>query len=197
MTGKGTKCSLPENCVIFMTTNAGSAFLDKINEFNNRYNQEAENNKDILKISLQLGLDSNGNKSQEHSTVGELIDRITKTFAMKTVKNKETIKKFIKNCIEDTVKELNKINQNIVLSSEENIEIENIYEKHIKEEESSMRRIKEQTSNAIKNAFTDFILTADNINLNKYSGPQKTIKLKWENDEFKCEEEENGDEAEN
>ena len=65
MTGKGTKCSLPENCVIFMTTNAGSAFLDKINEFNNRYNQEAENNKDILKISLQLGLDSNGNQKNE------------------------------------------------------------------------------------------------------------------------------------
>ena len=115
---------------------------------------------------------------------------------MKTVKNKETIKSFIKNCIEDTVKELNKINQNIVLSSEENIEIENIYEKHIKEEESSMRRIKEQTSNAIRDAFTDFIIT-NNIILKEYIGPQKRVKLKWENDEFKCEEEENGDEAEN
>ena len=196
-TGKGTNCRLPKNCVIFMTTNAGSGFLDNFKKFNDTYRQNAKNNADIINISLRLGLNSNGCQNKEHSTVGELIDRITKTFAMKTVKNKETIKKFIKNCIEDTVKELNKINQNIVLSSEENIEIENIYEKHIKEEESSMRRIKEQTSNAIKNAFTDFILTADNINLNKYSGPQKTIKLKWENDEFKCEEEENGDEAEN
>ena len=53
-----------------------------------------------------------------------------------------------------------------------------------------MRRIKEQTNNAIRGAFTDFILTAD-INLKGYSGPQKTIKLKWENNAFKCEEEGN------
>ena len=195
-TGKGTNCRLPENCVIFMTTNAGSCFLDKIEEFNAKYEQNAKDNADIIEISLRLGLDSNGNQSKEHSTVGELIDRITKTFAMKTVKDKETIKNFIKNCIEDTVKELNKRNSHIVLSSEGNIEIENIYKKHITEEKSSMRRIKEQTSNAIRDAVADFMIT-NNISLKNYSGPQKTIKLKWENDEFKCEEEGNGDEAEN
>ena len=194
-TGKGTDCRLPKNCVIFMTTNAGCAFLDNSYNFNLAYNQNAKDNADIIKISLRLGLDSNGNKSKEHSTVGELIDRITKTFAMKTVKNPETIKNFIKNCIEDTVKELNKKNRNIVLSSEGNIAINDFYEKHITKE-TSMRRIKEQTNNAIRGAFTDFILTAD-INLKGYSGPQKTIKLKWENNAFKCEEEENGDEAEN
>ena len=189
MTGKGTKCSLPENCVIFMTTNAGSAFLDKINEFNNRYNQEAENNKDILKISLQLGLDSNGNQSKKHSTVGELIDRITKPFAMKTVKDQETIKNFIKNCIEDTVKELNNINHKISLIYEENIEIKDFFKKHI-EQKSSMRKIKNEIEEKIKKTFTDFLLT-NNINLEKYSGPQKEIKLKWENNAFKCEKEGN------
>lgn len=96
MTGEGTKCSLPENCVIFMTTNAGSAFLDKINKFNNRYNQKSEKNEDILKISLQLGLDSNGNQKNEHGMVKELIDRIQHFFVMKTVKDQETIKNFIK-----------------------------------------------------------------------------------------------------
>ena len=185
MTGKGTKCSLPENCVIFMTTNAGSAFLDKINEFNNRYNQEAENNKDILKISLQLGLDSNGNQWNEHSMVKELIDRITHTFAMKTVKDTKTIKNFIKNCIEDTVKELNNKNRNIVLSSKENIATEDFLKKHITEE-SSMRNIKNKIKEAIQKAFTQFLLT-NNINLN-YSGPQKEVKLTWSNDKFECSE---------
>ena len=193
-TGKGTKCWLPKNCVVFMTTNSGNVFLDKIKEFNDKHRQNAKDNADIIKISLRLGLDSNGDQNKEHSTVGELIDRITKTFAMKTVKNPETIKNFIKNCIEDTVKELNKSNQNIVLSSEGNIEIENIYKKHITEE-SSMRKIKKQTSIAIKKAFAQFIINND-ISLEEYNGPPKTIKLKWENDEFKCEEEENGDEAE-
>ena len=188
-TGKGTNCRLPENCVIFMTTNAGSGFLDNFDEFNIRYTQNVKNNADIIKISLRLGLDSNGNKSNMHSMVGELIDRITETFAMKTVKDQETIKKFIKNCIEDTVKELNNINQNIVLSSEENIAINNFFEKHIKKG-TSMRKIKEQTSNAIRGAFTDFILTAG-INLKGYNGPQKEVKLKWENNAFKCEEEGN------
>ena len=136
-----------------MTTNAGSAFLDKINEFNNRYNQEAENNKDILKISLQLGLDSNGNPRKENSTVVELIDRIQHFFVMKTVKDQETIKNFIKNCIEDTVKELNNKNRNIVLSSKENIATEDFLKKHITEEEFSMRKIKEHTSNEIREAF--------------------------------------------
>lgn len=188
MTGKGTKCSLPENCVIFMTTNAGSAFLDKINEFNNRYNQEAENNKDILKISLQLGLDSNGKETNTHGMVKELIDRIQHFFVMKTVKDQETIKNFIKNCIEDTVKELNKINRNIVLSNEGNIEIEDFFKKHITKE-SSMRRIKDQTSDAIKTAFTEFILTANNnIILKEYRGPRKKIKLTWSNDKFECSE---------
>lgn len=195
-TGKGTDCRLPKNCVIFMTTNAGSGFLGKIDEFNARYRKNAENDADIIKISLRLGLDSNGNRNNMHSTVGELIDRITKTFAMKTVKNPETIKIFIKNCIEDTVKELNNINQNIVLSSEENIAIDNFFEKHIKKE-PSMRKIKEQTSNAIRAAFTKFILRTNNIDLKNYSGPEKTIKLKLENDEFKCEEEGSGDNIEN
>ena len=188
-TGKGTDCRLPKNCVIFMTTNAGCAFLDNSYNFNLAYNQNAKDNADIIKISLRLGLDSNGNKSKEHSTVGELIDRITKTFAMKTVKTPETIKNFIKNCIEDTVKELNKINRNIVLSNDGNIAINDFYKKHTTKE-SSMRRIKEQTNNAIRGAFTDFILTAD-INLKGYNGPQKEVKLKWENNAFKCEEEGN------
>ena len=95
--------------------------------------------------------------------------------------------KFIKNCIEDTVKELNNINQNIVLSSEENIAINNFFEKHIKKE-TSMRKIKEQTSNTIRNAFANFILTADDINLGEYNGPRKEVKLKWSNDKFKCSE---------
>lgn len=194
-TGKGTNCCLPEKCVIFFTTNSGNVFLDKIREFNARHRQNAENNADIIKMSLQLGLDSNGNQNKEHSTVGELIDRITEAFAMKTVKDKETIKNFIKNCIEDTVKEINKKNSHIVLSSEEDIEIENIYKKLIIKE-SSMRRIKEQTDTAIRKAFTNFILT-NSIDLENYSDHQKTIKLKWENDKFKCEEVGNGNEAGN
>ena len=128
-------------------------------------------------------------KRMSNGMVKELIDRIQHFFVMKTVKDQETIKNFIKNCIEDTVKELNKKNRNIVLSSEGNIAINDFYEKHITKE-TSMRRIKEQTNNAIRGAFTDFILTAD-INLKGYSGPQKTIKLKWENNAFKCEEEGN------
>lgn len=195
-TGKGTGCSFPKKCVIFMTTNTGSNFLGKTGEFNDRYGRNAKNDADIIKISLQLGLDSNGNPRKENSTVVELIDRITKFFAVKTVKDPDTIKNFIKICIEDTVKELNKENSHIVLSSEENIEIENIYKKHITEEEFSMRGIKEQTSNVIREAFVDFILT-NNINLENYSNPQKRVKLKWEDDKFKCEEEGNGNEAEN
>ena len=187
MTGKGTTCSLPENCVIFMTTNAGSAFLDKIEEFNAKYSQKAKKNEDILKISLQLGLDSNGNQWNEHSMVKELIDRIQHFFVMKTVKDQETIKNFIKNCIEDTVKELNKKNSHIVLSIEGNIAINDFYEKHITKE-SSMRKIKEQTSNAIRDAFADFIFTANNINLKGYNGPQKEVKLKWSNGKFECSE---------
>ena len=189
MTGKGTKCSLPENCVIFMTTNAGCAFLDNSYKFNLTYRQNAKDNADIIKISLQLGLDSNGNKSNMHSTVGELIDRIQHFFVMKTVKDQETIKNFIKNCIEDTVKELNNINHKISLIYEENIEIKDFFKKHI-EQKSSMRKIKNEIEEKIKKTFTDFLLT-NNINLEKYSGPQKEIKLKWENNAFKCEKEGN------
>lgn len=185
MTGKGTKCSLPKDCVIFMTTNAGSAFLDKIDDFNIRYCQNAKNNEDILKRSLQLGLDSNGNQRNEHGMVKELIDRIQHFFVMKTVKDQETIKIFIKNCIEDTVKELNNRNHNISLIRDENMVIDDFFEKHITKE-SSMRTIKNTTSEAIKGAFTQFILTKTNINLKEYSSPRKEIKLTWANDKFEC-----------
>lgn len=195
MTGKGTKCSLPKSCIIFMITNAGSGFLDKINDFNNRYNQEAKNNKDILKISLQLGLDSNGKGTNTHGMVKELIDRIQHFFVMKTVKDPETIENFINNCIEDTVKELNNINHNIPLIRDENIKIKDFFKKHIAEE-SSMRTIKDTTSEAIKEAFTDFLLTNDII-LEKYSGPKKEVKLTWSNDKFECLKEGNGEKAGN
>ena len=52
-----------------------------------------------------------------------------------------------------------------------------------------MRRIKDQTSDAIKTAFTEFILTANNnIILKEYRGPRKKIKLTWSNDKFECSE---------
>lgn len=189
-TGKGTNCSLPEDCVIFFTTNAGNIFVGKTKEFNSRYTENAKDDADIIKISLRLGLDSDGKRSKEHGTVGELIDRITKTFAMKTVKDPDTIKKFIKNCIEDTIKKINKKNSNIVLSSEEDIAIEDFLKflkKNITEEEPSMRKIKEQTSIAIRNAFANFIITKG-ILLKGYKGHEKQIKLKWSNDKFECSE---------
>ena len=50
-----------------------------------------------------------------------------------------------------------------------------------------MRKIKEQTSIAIRNAFANFIITKG-ILLKGYKGHEKQIKLKWSNDKFECSE---------
>lgn len=136
-------------------------------------------------------MDAKGNKNDFCRGMSDaLLNRIQNIFVMKTVNNDDAKKKLLDNCIKEKIEEINSAERNFELKKEESLSVEEILNKIKKEEDeiTSMRQIKDKIKQEIATTFARFKLKDENI---RYNGPKKTIKLKWENNAFKCEEEGN------